>query len=97
MTMPLNFAPPVLPSKIGYARLYKSEADVQSRARTARRAFCILFGMTAYLIALTPKWEQTAQLLGVPDDWILGLRHSPIANFVIREGRIGCFIDLSEL
>ncbi|KAL5526399.1 hypothetical protein ACEPAF_8122 [Sanghuangporus sanghuang] len=52
--------------------------------------------MATYLIALVPDWKKIASDAGIPEEWLGGLEGSPIANFDIKEGRVGAFIDFSE-
>lgn len=92
----LDFSLPIFPFKLGYKRLYSSRETALKRADESRRAFCILFGMATYLIALTPNWMNIARDDGFPQKWLEMLKASPIGNFDVREGRVGAFIDFSD-
>ncbi|KAL5499161.1 hypothetical protein ACEPAH_1679 [Sanghuangporus vaninii] len=52
--------------------------------------------MATYLIALVPDWKKIAKDARIPEEWLEGLEKSQIANFDIKEGRVGAFIDFSE-
>ncbi|KAL5512115.1 hypothetical protein ACEPAG_3636 [Sanghuangporus baumii] len=96
VNMTLEFSLPIFPCKIGYAGVAPDYSTAMNRARRSQRAFCILFDMATYLIALTPDWKGIGKAEGLPDEFLEGLEHSPIANFTFREGRVGTFIDFSE-
>ncbi|KAL5497976.1 hypothetical protein ACEPAH_2907 [Sanghuangporus vaninii] len=96
ITLPLYFALPILPCKIGYFARERTEAGMFSCARRVRRAFYLLFSMATYLIALVPDWKKIASDAGIPEEWLGGLEGSPITNFDIKEGQVGVFIDFSK-